>query len=268
MNAGGHGRETVDVLVSAEVLPVAPRRAARRPVPVGALGLGYRTSNLGPGDIVLGAEFVVTDAPAARVRSGDRRDRALAQGAPAGRRRTEGRCSGTRPATRPGRLIDELGLKGLHVGGAFVSPKHANFFQAEAGATADDVYRLILDVRVAGPRRDRDRARARSPPRRVRRDRCGRGTPMSAPAARSGTQPASRSGTQPARPGRRVPARRSGPPRRPVDPRVRDRWVAARREEGRRRLRILVAVVSVITAARARVGQRRCHRCWRSSRST
>jgi UDP-N-acetylmuramate dehydrogenase len=33
------------------------------------------------------------------------------------------------------------------VGGASVSSKHANFFQAEAGATADDVYRLILEVR-------------------------------------------------------------------------------------------------------------------------
>jgi UDP-N-acetylmuramate dehydrogenase len=33
------------------------------------------------------------------------------------------------------------------VGGAVVSPKHANFFQAEAGATADDVRTLVLEVR-------------------------------------------------------------------------------------------------------------------------
>jgi len=44
-------------------------------------------------------------------------------------------------------IIDAAGLKGLRVGGAVVSPKHANFFQAEPGATADDVYRLMQEVR-------------------------------------------------------------------------------------------------------------------------
>jgi UDP-N-acetylmuramate dehydrogenase len=51
------------------------------------------------------------------------------------------------PGDSAGRLVDSLGLKGLRVGGAVVSPKHANFFQAEAGATADDVHRLVLEVR-------------------------------------------------------------------------------------------------------------------------
>ena len=43
-----------------------------------------------------------------------------------------------------------------------------------------------------------------------------------------------------------APARTRTAPRAPVDPRVRDRWVAARRQEGRRRLRILVVVASVV----------------------
>ena len=51
------------------------------------------------------------------------------------------------PGDSAGRLIDVCGLKGLRVGGAYVSEKHANFFQADAGATADDVRRLVLVVR-------------------------------------------------------------------------------------------------------------------------
>src|SRR6185295_2084422 len=46
-----------------------------------------------------------------------------------------------------GRLIDAAGCKGLRVGGAVVSEKHANFFQAEPGATADDVHRLVQCVK-------------------------------------------------------------------------------------------------------------------------
>ena len=51
------------------------------------------------------------------------------------------------PGDSAGRLIDATGCKGLRVGGAVVSPKHANFFQAETGATADDVRRLVEAVR-------------------------------------------------------------------------------------------------------------------------
>ncbi len=51
------------------------------------------------------------------------------------------------PGDSAGRLIDSLGLKGLRAGGAVVSEKHANFFQAEPGATADDVRALVVEVR-------------------------------------------------------------------------------------------------------------------------
>ena len=51
------------------------------------------------------------------------------------------------PDDSAGRLIDACGLKGLRVGGAYVSEKHANFFQADSDATAGDVRRLVLEVR-------------------------------------------------------------------------------------------------------------------------
>ncbi len=46
-----------------------------------------------------------------------------------------------------GALIDQAGLKGLRVGGAEVSAKHANFVVAHPGAKADDVMRLVQIIR-------------------------------------------------------------------------------------------------------------------------
>jgi UDP-N-acetylmuramate dehydrogenase len=50
-----------------------------------------------------------------------------------------------------GRLIDSLGLKGLRIGTAEVSTKHANFIQVDPDGSGDDVFQLIreLQLRVA-----------------------------------------------------------------------------------------------------------------------
>jgi UDP-N-acetylmuramate dehydrogenase len=46
-----------------------------------------------------------------------------------------------------GALIDRAGLKGLRIGGAVVSDKHANFIIAEEGCSSRDVTRLIEAVK-------------------------------------------------------------------------------------------------------------------------
>jgi UDP-N-acetylmuramate dehydrogenase len=51
------------------------------------------------------------------------------------------------PGDSAGRLIDAAGCKGLRVGTAEVSTKHANFFQADDGGSADDVVALMAEVR-------------------------------------------------------------------------------------------------------------------------
>ena len=52
-----------------------------------------------------------------------------------------------------GRLVESAGLKGMRLGSAQVSTKHANFIQADKGGSADDVWRLVEHVRAEVLRR-------------------------------------------------------------------------------------------------------------------
>ena len=147
MNAGGHGRETVEVLRRAWVLDLldadAPPTALERGV--ADLALDYRHSNLRPSEVVTAAEFTVTrDDPAACEARVAEIVRWRREHQPGGQ--NAGSVFRNPPGDSAGRLIDAAGLKGLRVGGAVVSEKHANFFQADADATARDVLDLVAEV--------------------------------------------------------------------------------------------------------------------------
>jgi UDP-N-acetylmuramate dehydrogenase len=146
MNAGGHGAQTSDSLVSVEVVDLGS--GAARTLSAGELHLGYRSS-------VLTALDLVT---AARLQGNPGADPAIARGVldeivawrrehqPGGR--NCGSVFSNPPGDSAGRLIEEAGLKGHRVGTAVVSTKHANFIQADAGGRADDVHRLIVEVQL------------------------------------------------------------------------------------------------------------------------
>ena len=148
MNAGGHGKETVEVLRRAWVVDLGRGGATGVEERAGgSLDLGYRHSNLGPAQVVVRASFAVAARPAEECRAEiDEVVRWRRANQPGGN--NAGSVFTNPPGDSAGRLIDACGLKGFRVGTAWVSERHANFFQAEPDGRgrATDVVALVLEV--------------------------------------------------------------------------------------------------------------------------
>jgi UDP-N-acetylmuramate dehydrogenase len=144
MNAGGHGSDMAACLRRVRVLDVVGGEDGI--VPVERLDLAYRSSNLTATQVVVWAELDLEpgDRPTGEAEVSEivRWRRANQPG---------GQNAGsvfTNPAgDSAGRLIDAAGCKGLRIGTAEVSTKHANFIQADEGGSADDVFALMGEVR-------------------------------------------------------------------------------------------------------------------------
>jgi UDP-N-acetylmuramate dehydrogenase len=144
MNAGGHGSDTDAVIMNAQVANLDAAGEVRV-VNRDALGLGYRSSALGSREVVVGARFEGrTDAADACGERIDEIVRWRREHQPGGQ--NAGSVFTNPPGDAAGRLIDAAGCKGLRIGGAVVSEKHANFFVADPGAHADDVHALVIEV--------------------------------------------------------------------------------------------------------------------------
>lgn len=139
MNAGAHRGELAEVLAWAAIASAEGRRLVRP----GDLDLGYRHSNLGPGDVVTAAGFTLRpgdpDAIAATLAEFRGHRRATQpQGV-----RTFGSVFTNPPGDSAGRLLEEAGCKSLRIGDARFSPVHANFIEAGAATRANDVLELM-----------------------------------------------------------------------------------------------------------------------------
>ena len=154
MNANAYGGDLSRVLEWVEVA-TPDGVATRRPE---ELGFAYRSSNLGPGEVVARASFALEPAQPEAVKAtlaGMRAQRKAAQ--PSGIKtfgstfkNPEDPAAGGRSA---GVLLDEAGCRGLVVGGARFSEKHANFVENMGEATTADVVALMAE----GRRRVRER---------------------------------------------------------------------------------------------------------------
>jgi len=145
MNAGGHGAETSDRLLTCRI--VGLRGGVEHLVEAGALELSYRHSSVGPCDVVSEATFQLergdTATSNARIAEIVRWRREHQPGG-----QNAGSVFTNPPGDAAGRLVEAAGLKGLRLGSAAVSKKHANFVQADPGGSADDVRRVVEEVRA------------------------------------------------------------------------------------------------------------------------
>jgi UDP-N-acetylenolpyruvoylglucosamine reductase len=149
MNANAYGGELGRVL---EWVDVCTDAGCDRRVPAD-LGFAYRRSNLSPGQVVARASFSLAEGDVAAIKEtlaqmrGQRRE-AQPSGIktfgstfknPTDQEAAEGRTAG--------QLLEAAGCQGLQIGGARLSPKHANFVENAGGATTTDILELMAEGR-------------------------------------------------------------------------------------------------------------------------
>jgi UDP-N-acetylenolpyruvoylglucosamine reductase len=144
MNAGAYGRDWAEVLSRALVVDA---EVSRWLSPT-ELGLRYRRSDLGPGQVVARAEFRLDRRPAAEVKAIVADLQAKRKEAQPTNKRTFGSVwKNPDHDLTAGRMLEACGLKGHRIGGAQISPKHANFIENAGDARSADALALMVEAR-------------------------------------------------------------------------------------------------------------------------
>jgi UDP-N-acetylenolpyruvoylglucosamine reductase len=144
MNAGAYGGEWSQILERALVI----NAEAERWRDSGDLGLRYRDSVLSDDQVVAQVEFRLEPRPAEEIRAvvADlQRQRKAAQ--PTNKRTFGSVFKNPDHELSAGRMLEACGLKGFRIGGAQISPRHANFIENADGARSEDALALMNEAR-------------------------------------------------------------------------------------------------------------------------
>lgn len=143
MNAGAHGSELSDRLISVHMLTGSMYEKYAK----SSLNFSYRCLQLGPNKIIIAAEFACV--PASKEEIDERMKELLLK-----RRESQkvgfpnaGSFFKNPPGHAAWQLIDKAGMRGFTVGGAQVSEMHTNFLVNRGGATATDFQQLASIVK-------------------------------------------------------------------------------------------------------------------------
>ena len=147
MNAGGHGSDMASSLTSVRMFHL--RKGLEAHVNAVDLGLRFRGSALDDHHVVLSAtvDLEWSKSPEASEAELQEVVRWRRENQPGGQNAGSVFVNPEPGKVSAGAVIDELGMRGLRVGSAQVSEKHANFIQADVGGSAQDVVALMAEVR-------------------------------------------------------------------------------------------------------------------------
>jgi UDP-N-acetylmuramate dehydrogenase len=150
MNAGAYGSDWAAILQRALVVS-AHGSGWLTP---DELGLSYRHSEVGPGQVVARVEYRLSSRPVDEIKKEITDFVARRKATQPTNKRTFGSVFKNPPGELgAGRMLESCGLKGYRIGGAVISPRHANFIENAGGATSADCLALIAEAR----RRARER---------------------------------------------------------------------------------------------------------------
>jgi UDP-N-acetylmuramate dehydrogenase len=145
MNAGAYGMQ-----IGSYVREVKLYRAATRQIEIlrgEQISFEYRHTSFAPDDMMLAVKLELPSKPFKEILQGIRICNEKRRSSQPLGQKSAGCIFKNPPGVSAGRMIDELGLKGLNVGDARVSDRHANFFVNAGKASAKDMLTLISDVR-------------------------------------------------------------------------------------------------------------------------
>jgi UDP-N-acetylmuramate dehydrogenase len=144
MNAGAYGGDLAGILERALVAD-AGGSSWRSPA---ELGLEYRRSALRHGEVVVRAEFSLQSRPAEEIKAIVAEMQAARKAAQPTNKRTFGSVfKNPEHELTAGRLLEACGLRGFQIGGAQISPRHANFVENAGGARSADAIALMAEAR-------------------------------------------------------------------------------------------------------------------------
>jgi UDP-N-acetylenolpyruvoylglucosamine reductase len=144
MNAGAYGSDWAAILERALVV----NGDGARWLSPDELGLSYRHSGLQHGQVVAQVEFRLEPSPAEEIKARVAELQALRKAAQPTNKRTFGSVfKNPEHELSAGRMLEACGLKGHRIGGAQISPRHANFIENADGARTEDAIALMAEAR-------------------------------------------------------------------------------------------------------------------------